>query len=38
MRIVDSGILRVNPEPAYRHVSIFYPNVVQLAERELLCV
>ena len=26
------------PEPAYRHVSIFYPNVVQLSERELLCV
>ena len=38
MRIVDSGILHVNPEPAYRHVSIFYPNVVQLSERELLCV
>tara|TARA_B100000686_G_C16779354_1_gene970753 strand:+ start:260 stop:1396 length:1137 start_codon:yes stop_codon:yes gene_type:complete len=38
MRIVDAGIIYVNPDPAYSHISAFYPNVVQLFENELLCV
>ena len=38
LRLVDSGILMINGEPAYRHVSAFFPNVVQLSELEFLCV
>ena len=38
LRQTDSGILFINPEPAYQHVSAFFPNVVQLDRRELLCI
>ena len=35
---VNSGILYANPDPAHRHVSAFFPNVVQLSGQELLCL
>ncbi len=38
LRIVDDGILYINPDPAHYHVSAFFPSVVQLAEKELVCV
>lgn len=38
LRIVDTGILYANPDPAHRHVSAFFPNIVQLSERELVCL
>ena len=38
LRIVDDGILYINPDPAHCHVSAFFPNVVQLSERELVCI
>ncbi len=36
--IVDSGVLYINPDPAYRHVSAFFPNVVQISGSELICI
>ena len=38
LRIVDDGILYINPDPAHYHVSAFFPSVVQLSEKELVCV
>ncbi len=38
LSIVDSGILYINPDPAHRHVSAFFPTVVQLGESEFLCL
>ena len=38
LRIVDSGILYINPDPAHYHVSAFFPNVAQLSGTEFVCV
>ncbi len=38
LRITDSGIIYINPDPAHYHVSAFFPNVVQLSESEFICV
>ena len=38
LNIIDIGILYVNLDPAHQHVSAFFPNVVQLQDREFLCV
>jgi hypothetical protein len=38
LHIVDSGILYINPDPAYYHVAAFFPSVVQLSEQEFICV
>lgn len=37
LRVVDSGALFVNPNPAYQHVASFFPNMVQLSADELIC-
>ena len=38
LRIVDSGIITINPDPAHQHVSAFFPNVVQLSGSEFICI
>ena len=38
LRLAESGILYINPDPAHYHVSAFFPNVVQLSGTELVCV
>ena len=38
LRIVDSGILFINDNPAYQHVAAFFPNIVQTAEEDFVCV
>ena len=38
LRIVDSGVLCINPDPAHYHVSAFFPSVVQLSEEEFICI
>ena len=38
LTIVDNGILYINPDPAHHHVSAFFPNMVQLSDREYVCI
>ncbi|MFA6109182.1 MAG: sialidase family protein [Candidatus Latescibacterota bacterium] len=38
LHVLDSGVLYLNPDPAHRHVSAFFPNVVPLSESELVCL
>ncbi len=37
LSIADQGILYINPDPAHRHVSAFFPHVVQLSEKGYVC-
>ena len=38
LEIVNEGILYINPDPAYHHVSAFFPSIVQLSDQELICL
>jgi len=38
LHIVNDGVLYINPDPAHYHVSASFPNVVQLSEKEYVCI
>jgi len=38
LRLVDDGILWINSDPAHKHVSVFFPSVVQWSEKEFICL
>ena len=38
LEIIDEGILFINPDPTYHHVSAFFPSIVQLSDQEFICL
>ena len=38
LEIINDGILYINPDPAYHHVSAFFPSIVQLSDQEFICI
>jgi hypothetical protein len=38
LKIVDEGIIFINSNPAYRHVSAFHPSIVQISDTEFICL
>lgn len=37
LRVVDTGVLYVNPDPAHEHVFASHPHPLQLSDQEFIC-